>query len=214
VVTVTSSFGTVAARVARRRVPRYLLGGEAVTGLAFGVFLAVFVIYVREDLGASGVTFGHVEMVQALSATAAGVVLGSGRVALSERWLAVLGYAGMGLSFLLLGATSLIWVVFPLMVSLGAANMLYAVAVRTLLQDSCDTQEVVHVFALESILSRTALIAGAGAAGLLLDLTSVPAAGALAAAGLLTLAVAVWGHVVLSAPEVPVAGAEVRATHG
>lgn len=197
---VATSFRAVVASVRRRRVPACLLGGETLTGVSFGIFLAVFVIYSREHLGVSGVTFGQFEMVQALSATAAGVLLGSGRLPLSDRDLAVLGYLGMGLSFLALGVNSVVWVVFPLMVSLGVTNMFYAVAVRTLLQDSCGPQELVHVFALESILSRTALIVGAAAAGAVLTLAAVPVGGILVAAGLIVVVVAAWGHRVLPAP--------------
>jgi MFS family permease len=209
---VERSFRAVAAAVRRRPVPAYLLGGETLTGVSFGVFLAVFVVYSREHLGVSAVTFGHFEMVQALAATAAGVLIGSGRLRLSDRGLAVLGYLGMGLSFLALGLTELVWVVFGLMVALGVTNMCYAVAVRTLLQASCEPSELVHVFALESILSRAALIAGAAAAGGVLSATAVPVSATLVVAGLIVVGVAGWGWAVLRPPAVAARELEVR--HG
>jgi MFS family permease len=197
---VGASFWAVLTAVRRRAVPAYLLASETFTGLAFGIFLAVFVVYSRRHLGVSPVTFGHFEMVQALAATAAGVLLGSARIPLTDGRLAILGYFGMGATILVLGVNSVVWVVFPLMVSLGVTNMLYAVAVRTLLQNSVARHELIHVFALESILSRAALIAGATAAGAVLSFGAVPVGATLVAAGLIVLAVAAAGYRVLAAP--------------
>ncbi len=194
---VHTSFRAAIAAVRHRPVPVCLIGGETLTGMSFGIFLVMFVVYAREFLEVSSATFGAFEMVQALSASAAGVLLATGRLRWSDRRLAVLGYLGMGLSMVALGGNHLVWVVFPLMVSLGATNMLYAVSVRTLLQNECSDQELIHVFAAESVLSRSAQIAGAAAAGALLTVTAVTVGWLLVAAGVLACVSAVWTYRVL-----------------
>ena len=50
--------------------------------------------------------------------------------------------------------------------------MMYAVSVRTLLQVHAREEELVHVFALESILFRAAQIVSAAAAGALLSVAA------------------------------------------
>ncbi|HET8642349.1 MAG TPA: MFS transporter [Pseudonocardiaceae bacterium] len=194
---VRTSFRAAIAAVRRRPVPVCLIGGETVTGMSFGIFLATFVVYAREFLGVDSATFGAFEMVQALAATAAGLLLASGKLGWSDRRLAVLGYLGMGLSMIALGGNDEVWPVFVLMVALGVTNMLYAVSVRTLLQTSASEQELIHVFAAESVLSRSAQIGGAALAGALLTFAAVPVGWMLVVAGLLAAASGVWAYRVL-----------------
>jgi len=192
----TQVWATIVA-VGRRPVPAFLLSGETLAGAAFGIFITMFVVYARRYLHVDGATFGRFEMTQALSATAAGICIGAGLIRLAQPALGVLGYLGMGLSMVLIGLNALVWPVFPLMVVLGFTNMMYVVAVRTLLQTSCAPGELIHVFALESMLSRAAQIIGAAAAGAVLSLAVVRASWTLLAAGLLVLIVAGWGRAVL-----------------
>jgi hypothetical protein len=183
--------------VVRRPVTAFLLSGETLAGAAFGIFVTMFVVYARRYLHVDGATFGRFELTQALSATAAGICIGAGLIRLSQPLLAVLGYLGMGLSMVLMGLNALVWPVFPLMVTLGMTNMMYVVAVRTLLQTSSGPGELIHVFALESMLSRAAQIIGAATAGVVLSLGVVGVSWTLLAAGLMMLIVAGWGRAVL-----------------
>jgi MFS transporter, NRE family, putaive nickel resistance protein len=197
---VATSLRAALSALRRRPVTRYLLGGETLTGVAFGVYTALFVVYVRRYLREGPIVFGNLEMVLAISATLAGFALGIERLRLSNRALVVVGYLGMGLAMLALGFTSTTWPVFPVIAALGVANMCYAVGVRTLLQTSSPPDERVHVFGLESVLSRTAQILGAGLAGVLLTASVLRVNWAIAIAGLLIVAAAVWGLRVLYVP--------------
>jgi MFS family permease len=200
---VEASFRAAVAAARRRQATVFLLGGETLTGVAFGMFGATFVVYARRYLHVDSIMYGNFEMVQALAATVTGFYLGAGRLRVSDRGRAVIGYLGMGLAFVCLGLNGDLWPVFPLMVALGLTNMLYAVSVRTLLQTTSPQREVVHVFALESVLSRTAAVVGAAIGGTLVGLSVLRVNWTILAAGSIVIVVAAWGYRVLVAPAGP-----------
>jgi MFS family permease len=198
---VTTSFRTTLVKMLRRPVTRYLLGGETLTGVAFGVYAALFVIYVRGHLGESPIVYGNLEMILGVAAMLTGFALASGRFHISTRVLVVGGYLGMGLAMVLLAFLTTLPPVYPVIVLLGAANMFYAVGVRTMLQATSPPEERVHVFGVESTLSRSAQIVGGGGGGILLTVTVLQVQWAIGLAGVLVIAAAGWGLWVLFARE-------------
>ncbi|MFD3257567.1 MFS transporter [Paenibacillus lentus] len=189
---VKSSFWRTALSVNKRPMLSFLVYGETLAGLAFGVFMSLFVVYGRQFLGVDSIMLGHLEMVQALAATIAGLLLSFGLLKISERALGFFGYFGMGLSMLLLGVNSMIWMTFLLMTFIGAFNMLYSIGVRTLLQKNSSNKEMIHIFALESILSRSSLIVGSGLAGFILSTTNLTVNWVIFASGILLILVSIW----------------------
>jgi hypothetical protein len=175
---------------ARDRVTRGLVGGEALTGIAIGVYGTIFVIYVREGLRAGGAAFGLLETLQAVVAMGMGLIMAARRWRVRTGMSAYLGYAGMAAALIVLGVTRALSVTAAAMVLLGAGNMLYAVAVRSLLQSRGSGDQLVQLFALESILSRCAQVAGAAVAGVLVTAAVLSPAGSLAVAGAIILLVA------------------------
>lgn len=174
----------------RDRITRSLVGGETLVGLAFGVYGTTFVIYVREGLQAGGPAFGLLETLQAAAATVTGLLMAARAWKVRAGVSAYLGYAGMAVALIVLGLTHDIGITAGTMVIFGGGNMLYAVAVRTLLQQRGTGDQLVHLFALESILSRCAQVAGAAIAGVLVASAVLSAAHVLALAGIVILFVA------------------------
>jgi Major Facilitator Superfamily len=196
-VPVASTFLATLVRVARNRVAGFLVGGEGIAGVAFGAFTSTFVIYARRYLSVDSVTLGHFEMLQGLFAMVAGLCIAAGLLRLSNRSLAVIGYLGMAASTIVLGINAAVWPVYLLMVTFGFFNMLYAVAIRTLLQLHCPKEELIHVFALESMLGRASFIAGSALAGAALTLAVAAVNQIVLYAGLVFLLVTIWGFLAL-----------------
>lgn len=194
-----STFLATLAALARNRIGGFLVAGEGIAGIAFGAFMSTFIIYARRYLQVDSVTLGHFEMLQGVFATVAGLGMAAGLLRLSNRTLAVLGYLGMGVATVLLGVNAAVWPVYPLMVVFGFFNMLYAVAVRTLLQVHCPKEQLIHVFALESMLGRASFIVGSAGAGALLTLAVIAVNQVLLAAGVVLLLVTAWGYLALFA---------------
>jgi hypothetical protein len=194
-----STFLATLASLAHNRIGGFLVAGEGIAGIAFGTFLSTFVIYARRYLHVDSVTLGHFEMLQGVFATVAGLCMAAGLLRLSNRALGVLGYLGMGVATVLLGVNAAVWPVYPLMVVFGFFNMLYAVAVRTLLQVHCPKEQLIHVFALESMLGRASFIVGSAGAGALLTFAGIAVNQVILAAGVVFLLVTAWGYLALFA---------------
>ncbi|MFC4770230.1 MFS transporter [Effusibacillus consociatus] len=191
------SFWETVVSVSKNKTQSFLMYGETMAGVAFGIFMAMFVVYARHYLSVDSITIGHLEMLQSFFATMAGFLISWGLVKVSDRVLGLIGYSGMALSMVLMGLNSIVWPVFFLMAIIGFFNMMYAVAVRTLLQTNSPKEELIHIFAYESILSRTAFIVGAGMSGGLLSYSGLTANWVILSAGIILFFVAAWGFQVL-----------------
>lgn len=182
----------------RNRLVALLLLGEFLTAFAFGVFLAVFVVYVRLTLEGNGAVYGAMELVQAAVASLTGVLLGRERIRLAERDLPVVGYLGMGLSVIMLGMGSSIPLAFVMVGLLGAANICYAVGVRTAFQRTAGEGGLIEVFAAEAALSRLGRILGASAGAAALALAAGSQNWLLAGTGVLMIGSAVLARIALA----------------
>jgi hypothetical protein len=121
-------------------------------------------------------------MVQAVAAGAAGFLLARMTHLHSKAQVPVVGYLGMGIVLIVLGVVTSVPVVFALMVVLGAANIVYAVGVRTLFQRVAIGGALLDVLAAESVLSRGATVGGSLIAATLLA-SDVAGTGTLLSAG-------------------------------
>jgi len=171
----------------RNRAISLVLLAEALTSLALGAFLALFVVFVIRELSAGSAVYGFLEMTQAAAAGAAGLLLARATRPLAESQVPVIGYLGMGVVIVVLGLTSSLPLVFGLMVALGAVNILYAVGVRTLFQRVAAGGALLDVLAAESVLSRGATVAGALAGAALLASGAGTAGMLLSGAGALVI---------------------------
>lgn len=175
----------------------FLVYGETLAGVAFGCFMTMFIIFSRKMLGISSITLGHLQMVQALLAIVAGLTVAYGLLKISDRFMALAGYSGMAVPFLFMGLTSHLWLLFIFVSCVGFFNMLYSISVRTLLQKNSSKEEMIHVFSLETLLSRLAYIIGAAVASGMADLFQVPANWLIAIAGFILIIVSLWGYRIL-----------------
>ncbi|OPG90921.1 hypothetical protein B2I22_16920 [Bacillus spizizenii] len=189
-----SYFWKMSIQVSKQKQTSFLVFGEALAGGAVGIFIAIFVVYAKQYLQVDSITIGHMEMIQSIFAICTGMLIALNFIRISERSLGVCGYLGMGICMIVIGITTSIPLVYLLMAILGLFNMMYSIAVRTLLQTSVQKEEVIHVFALESILSRSASIVGALVAGSLISLFSITANWVIFYSGLILLIVSLWGY--------------------
>ncbi|MFC3790334.1 MFS transporter [Paenibacillus sp. GCM10012307] len=194
---VKTSFWSTAKFINKHRLLSFLVYGEALAGLAFGIFMSLFVVYCINYLGASSIVAGHSEMILAFAATTAGILLSINIIKLSDKTLGPIGYLGMGVAMVLLGFNKSIWLTFLFVALIGIFNMFYSIAIRTLLQKNSRQEELIHVFAFESILSRAALIIGSGLAGIALDVTSLTVNWAILFSGVILILVSIKAFQVL-----------------
>lgn len=196
------SIRKVFSQINRQLILSYLVYGEMICGVAFGIFVSILAIYIKKSLGADSITFGNLQMVQALMSTFAGLIIGTNIWSISNEKMSFSGYLGMAICILLLAFNHSIFIVYLLMAGVGIFNMMYFIANRTLLQLSSERNELIHILSVEATLGRISFVIGAAAVGSITDYFSLTANWAFLVAGALFLTVGLWGlKVYLSRPQ-------------
>jgi len=185
----------------------FLTLGVGASGLAVGVVTTMFVIFVRKELGGTNIDFSQVSSVRALVSSLVGFGFVLSLFRISERTMIISGYLAMGCSIAAMALCRSLGLVFLWNVFIGAANVLYYIGTRTLLQKSGDPESRTNLFALQAAVMRLCLVAGAGLSGLLADVLGLRASWELMFAAAIFGVVGSWGALALPRGETPASGA-------
>lgn len=176
----------------------FLTIGVGISGLAVGIISTVFVIFIRRDLGGTAVDFSHISSLRALASSVLGLAFAFSWLRISDRMMVIAGYISMGVAVIAMTLSSQLWLVFVWNFIIGAANVLYYIGVRTLLQKSGGDFKT-DLFALQSAIMRFSMVAASGVSGLLIDRAGLRSTWELYFAGSIFIITGIWGWISLRA---------------
>lgn len=177
----------------------FLTLGVGISGLAVGIFSTMFVVYVRMQLGGTNIDFSQLASLRALVSAAVGFLIVLSVLKIDERVMIVSGYLAMGASIMAMSLTTGVGLVYVWSVAVGAANVIYYIATRTMLQRLCGKEARTHLFALQAAIMRFCLVLGSGLSGIVADWLGIRPSVELLIAGLIFVAIGGWAVLALRA---------------
>nr|WP_218857453.1 MFS transporter [Leifsonia soli] len=161
------------ALIARSATLRTLAGIAALAGMAQGLFLVLFLVYVTQNLGAGDTGAGIIRGVQAIGGVLGGLVTGALAKRLAPRWMIGVGYLVFGalslLTWNLAPFTTALWVYAGLFVAMGVPGVTSATGEITLVQTTVPPRALGRVIAAVTTLDGGAQAVGLLVGGLLAD---------------------------------------------
>lgn len=161
------------ALIARSATLRTLAGIAALAGMAQGLFLVLFLVYVTQNLGAGDTGAGIIRGVQAIGGVLGGLVTGALAKRLAPRWMIGVGYLVFGalslLTWNLAPFTTALWVYAGLFIAMGVPGVTTATGEITLVQTTVPPRALGRVIAAVTTLDGGAQAVGLLVGGLLAD---------------------------------------------
>lgn len=161
------------ALIARSATLRTLAGIAALAGMAQGLFLVLFLVYVTQNLGAGDTGAGIIRGVQAIGGVLGGLVTGALAKRLAPRWMIGVGYLVFGalslLTWNLAPFTTALWVYAGLFIAMGIPGVTTATGEITLVQTTVPPRALGRVIAAVTTLDGGAQAVGLLVGGLLAD---------------------------------------------
>ncbi|WP_020077111.1 MFS transporter [Cryocola sp. 340MFSha3.1] len=161
------------ALIARSATLRTLAGIAALAGVAQGLFLVLFLVYVTQNLGAGDTGAGIIRGVQAIGGVLGGLVTGALARRLAPRWMIGVGYLVFGtlslVTWNLAPFTTALWVYAGLFIAMGIPGVTTATGEITLVQTTVPARALGRVIAAVTTLDGAAQAVGLLIGGLLAD---------------------------------------------
>lgn len=161
------------ALIARSTTLRTLAGIAALAGVAQGLFLVLFLVYVTQNLGAGDTGAGIIRGVQAIGGVLGGLVTGALARRLAPRWMIGVGYLVFGtlslVTWNLAPFTTALWVYAGLFIAMGIPGVTTATGEITLVQTTVPARALGRVIAAVTTLDGAAQAVGLLIGGLLAD---------------------------------------------
>ncbi|MDR6613777.1 MFS transporter [Leifsonia sp. 1010] len=161
------------ALIARSATLRTLAGIAALAGVAQGLFLVLFLVYVTQNLGAGDTGAGIIRGVQAIGGVLGGLVTGALARRMAPRWMIGVGYLVFGtlslVTWNLAPFTTALWVYAGLFIAMGIPGVTTATGEITLVQTTVPARALGRVIAAVTTLDGAAQAVGLLIGGLLAD---------------------------------------------
>ncbi|MFF9561824.1 MFS transporter [Leifsonia sp. NPDC014704] len=161
------------ALLARSATLRTLAGIAALAGVAQGLFLVLFLVYVTQNIGAGDTGAGIIRGVQAIGGVLGGLVTGALARRMAPRWMIGVGYLVFGtlslVTWNLAPFTTALWVYAGLFIAMGIPGVTTATGEITLVQTTVPARALGRVIAAVTTLDGAAQAVGLLIGGLLAD---------------------------------------------